>query len=77
MESTGKASEIFLTMCPNFKKACELYKWMLDRHFGQTFCTSGYCRTVFMVEVTADGQSWEASPKRFYSEKEAQMEIEY
>jgi hypothetical protein len=49
---------------------------MLDKNFGGRFCLDGHCKTIFMVEIKYDGSNWGATPKVFYSEEEAKLEVE-
>ncbi len=58
----------------NFGTICELYKSILDS--SRRFCNDGHCKTVFMVEIKFDGNNWGATPKIFYSETEARVEVE-
>ena len=60
----------------NFKSICELYKSILDGNFTGRFCIGEHCKIVFMVEIKYDGSKWGATPKRFYSEEEAEKEAE-
>ncbi len=90
MNSLAKASEIYSNSVSEFQKAClwsnrsrnnfknicELYKSVLDANFTGRFCTDGNCKTIFMVEVKYDGSKWGATPKTFYSEEEAEKEVE-
>ncbi len=90
MNSLAKATEIypnsvseFQKAClwsnrsrNNFKKICELYKSFLDANFTGRFCTDGNCKTIFMVEIKYDGSKWGATPKTFYTQEEAEKEVE-
>ncbi len=58
----------------NFATVCKLYKSILDS--SRRFCIDGHCKTVFMVEIKFDGDNWGASPKIFYTETEARVEVE-
>jgi hypothetical protein len=49
---------------------------MLDKNYGGRFCIGEYCKTIFMVEIKFDGCKWGATPNTFYSEEEAQKEVE-
>ncbi len=68
------ASEIYASNLLEFQKACGLYKSILDKNLGGIFCLNDHCRTVFMVEITLDGNRWGATPKMFDSEEAAQNE---
>ncbi len=76
IECFTRATEIFSSNIFEFGKACQLYKSMLDKNFGERFCLGGHCITVYMVEIELADGTWGAGPKIFYSEKEAQQEIE-
>jgi len=69
-----KTSETFARNVLEFQKICGLYKSILDRNLGGTFCLNGHCRTIFMVEITLDGSQWGATPKMFDTEAAAQNE---
>ncbi len=57
----------------NFNIISQLYKSILNN--SQRFCIDGHCRAIFMVEIKYYGSGWGATPKIFYSEAEAQVEI--
>lgn len=77
MDLLARASEIFSDNVLEFQRACQLYKSMLDKNFGERFCIDGHCRQVFMVEIRIDGDSkWGATPKIFNSKAEAEKEVE-
>ena len=76
MDSFDKASKIFSNNVSEFQKACELYKSMLDKNFGERFCIDGDCTTIFMVEIKLDGCKWGTTPKIFHSKEEADKEAE-
>ncbi len=69
-----EASLLFNKARYNFATICQLYKSILDS--SRRFCTDGHCKTVFMVEIKFDGNNWGTSPKIFYSEAEANVEVE-
>jgi len=76
MDCLAKASEIFVDNVSEFKKACQLYKSMLDKNYGDRFCLGSHCRTIFMVEIRYEDSRWGATPKIFDSEEEAEKEAE-
>ncbi len=73
----ARALEIFADSIRQFEKACGLYKFILDKNYGERFCINGHCKTIYMVEINFDGYNWGATPKIFSSEEEAQQEIEF
>ncbi len=76
MDYLARAQEIFSNNIAEFQRACALYKSMLDKNFGGRFCIGEHCRAVFMIEIKFDGYDWGATPKMFYSEAEAKIELE-
>ncbi len=59
-----------------FRSICEQYKSFLDGNYAGRFCIDGHCKTIFMVEIRYDGSKWGATPKTFYSQEEAEKEVE-
>ncbi len=90
MDSPARGSEIFSNSLLEFQKACvwanksrnnfanicELYKAILDGNFTGRFCIGDHCKTIYMIEIKFDGCKWGVTPKTFYSEEEAEREVE-
>ena len=90
MNSLAEVTEIFSKSASEYLKArrqgnrsryyfgthCEIYKSILDSNFSGGFCVGKHCKTIFMVVIKYDGSDWGATPKVFYSEKEAKLEVE-
>ncbi len=90
MDSLARGSEFFSNSLLEFQKACvwanksrnnfanicELYKAILDGNFTGRFCIGDHCKTIYMVEIKFDGSKWGTTPKTFYSEAEAKLEVE-
>ena len=66
----------FNKACGLYRSITELYKSMLDKNFGNRFCTDGHCKRIFMVEIRLDDSKWGATPKMFYNKEKAEAEAE-